>query len=240
MVFIKVGGFMKKIVKILLVVVLSIGLFGCGKADSDAMKFKNEYEGLNGKETKSKDKTYRSVSIPKDNPMKFSTASEIVEKIDNKETFLVFFAFKECPWCRSVVEELISAAKDNEVETIYYVDVKDIRDVKEIKDGEVVTKTEGDEAYMKLIEQLDPVLDEYTLTDENGEEVSVLEKRIYAPSLVLVSHGKAQQLETGISKELTDPYAKLTDKIKKYAYKKFECMMKCLAEESAVCQKNSC
>ena len=231
---------MKKLGKLLLIVVLSIALFGCAKDESDAVKFKKEYEGLNGKETGYKDKTYRSVSISKKNPMKFSTASEIVDKIEKKETFLVFFAFKECPWCRSVVEELLKAAKDNKVDTIYYVDVKDIRDVKEIKGEEVITTTEGDKDYMKLIELLDPVLEEYTLTDENGSEVSVLEKRIYAPNLVLISNGKAEQLETGISDELKDPYGKLTEKIKKHAYKKFECMMKCLKEKATVCQKNSC
>ena len=231
---------MKKIGKVLLIVVLAIALFGCTKDESDAVKFKKEYEGLNGKETESGDKTYRSVSISKKNPMKISTASEIVDKIENKETFLVFFAFKECPWCRSVVEELLKAAKDKEVDTIYYVDVKNIRDVKEIKDGEVITTTEGDESYMKLIELLDPVLEEYTLTDDNGEKVSVLEKRIYAPNLVLISNGKAEQLEMGISDELKDPYGELTDNIKKYAYKKFECMMKCLKEKATVCQKNSC
>ena len=231
---------MKKLGKVLLIVVLAITLFGCTKDESDAVKFKKEYEGLNGKETESGDKTYRSVSISKKNPMKISTASDIVDKIENKETFLVFFAFKECPWCRSVVEELLKAAKDKEVDTIYYVDVKNIRDVKEIKDGEVITTTEGDESYMKLIELLDPVLEEYTLTDDNGEKVSVLEKRIYAPNLVLISNGKAEQLETGISDELKDPYGELTDKIKKYAYKKFECMMKCLKEKATVCQKNSC
>ena len=93
---------------------------------------------------------------------------------------------------------------------------------------------------MDLLTRLDSVLEDYTLTDENDEEVSAEEKRIYAPNVVAISRGEAIQLETGISPKLTDPYSKLTDNIKKYAYNKFKCLVKCLEEDSATCQKNSC
>jgi 23S rRNA pseudouridine955/2504/2580 synthase len=44
-------------------------------------------------------------------------------KIENKETFVVYFGFSDCPWCRSVVEELIHVAKDLNVEKLYYAEV---------------------------------------------------------------------------------------------------------------------
>ena len=98
----------------------------------------------------------------------------------------------------------------------------------------------GTKGYMALVDKLGNVLDEYTLTNKDDEEIEVGEKRIYAPNLVSVSNGEALQLEDGISDDLKDPYSKLTKKIKKYAYKKFECLFKCFEEEKGICQKNSC
>ncbi|MBQ3298215.1 MAG: hypothetical protein IJG97_05435 [Bacilli bacterium] len=232
---------MKKIISILLILVLSILVVGCEKEETDAMKFKEEYESVNNAVNEHTKKKNRELTIPEDNPFVYATADEIVEKINKKETFIVYFGFAECPWCRSVLEELIRAAEVKKVEKIYYVDVLNIRDTREIgEDGEITTTKEGTEGYMKLVELLDEVLADYTLTNENEEEISAGEKRIYAPNVVAIANGKAIQLETGISDELKDPYSKLTKKIKNYAYKKFTCLMKCLEEESTSCQKNSC
>ncbi len=225
----------------MLIIVLSLVVVGCEKEKTDAIKFKEEYESRNNVVNEHTKKKNRELSIPKDNPFVYATADEIVEKINKKETFIVYFGFADCPWCRSVLEELIHVAKDRNVETIYYVDVLDIRDTKEVaEDGSITTTKEGTEGYMKLVELLGDVLDDYSLTNANEETISAGEKRIYAPNVVAVSQGKALQLETGISDELTDPYSKLTKKIKNYAYKKFDCLMKCLEEESNSCQKNSC
>ena len=79
-----------------------------------------------------------------------------------------------------------------------------------------------------------------SILTKDEEKISVGEKRIYAPNVIAISNGKAIQLETGISEDLKDPYGKLTKEIKKYAYNKFKCLLKCLEEESITCQKNSC
>ena len=232
---------MKKFISILLIIVLSLIVVGCKKEETDAMKFKEEYESVNNVVNEHTNKKNRELSISKDNPFVYATADEIVEKINNKETFIVYFGFAECPWCRSVLEELIHAAEDKNVEKIYYVDVLNIRDTREIReDGEITTTKEGTEGYMKLVELLDEVLADYTLTNEDEEEVSAGEKRIYAPNVVSISKGEAIQLETGISDDLKDPYSELTKNIKKYSYKQFTCLMKCLEEEKNTCQKNSC
>lgn len=229
---------MKRKITILVMIITLFMITGCEvnkKEQTDGMKFKEEYTSLNGEKTES-GKTIRSLTISDDNPFIYQTAEEIAEKIENKESFIVYFGFPKCPWCRSVLEELIKAAKDNEVETIYYVDVLDIRDTKEIQeDGSAVTTKEGTEGYNKLLEQIGNVLEEYMI-----EDTSAGEKRIYAPNIVAVSKGKAIQMETGISDELTDPYDKLTEEVKKYAYNKFDCLMECLEEESTTCQKNMC
>ena len=233
-----------KFKKIILILLISVLLTGClnkkeNNTQTDGYKFAEEYTSINGIENKS-GKINREITISDKNPFIYKTAEELVELIDNKESFIVYYGFSTCPWCRSVLEQLIKALEDNKIDKVYYVDVLDIRDVKELDDdGNIITSKEGSEGYMKLLERLNDVLDDYTLTKDD-EKIEVGEKRIYAPNVVAISRGKAIQLETGISDELTDPYSELTDEIKKYAYNKFNCLIECLEEDSNTCQKNAC
>ncbi len=232
---------MKKITYVLLIVLLFTFITGCSNnKNEDAIKFKDEYESINGKKSKS-GKENRKVNIPDDNPFIYITAEDLSKKIDEKETFIVYFGFNSCPWCRSIIEELINCAKDSEVEKIYYVDVLDIRDKKEIdEDGNIKTITDGTKGYTSLLEQLDEVLDVYTITNSTGEKIEIEEKRIYAPNVIAVVDGKATKMETGISEDLTDPYMELTDKIKKETYEKFKCIFKCLEEKETLCTTKMC
>ena len=232
---------MKKIISILLIVVLMISVTGCVISNDikDSEKFKEEYESQNGKKSKS-GKENRKVSIPEDNPFVYTTAEEISKKMDNKETFIVYFGFSTCPWCRSIIEELIKCAKDSKVDKIYYVDVLDIRDTKEMdEDGTIKTTKEGTKGYNELIDKMSNVLSDYTTTKE-GEEISLEEKRIYAPNVIAVVNGKATKLEEGISEDLKDPYMELTEEMKKYTYNSFKCIFKCIEEAETVCTSKAC
>ena len=233
---------MKKIISILLIVVLMISVTGCVISNDikDSEKFKEEYESQNGKKSKS-GKENRKVSIPEDNPFVYTTAEEISKKMDNKETFIVYFGFSTCPWCRSIIEELIKCAKDSKVDKIYYVDVLDIRDTKELdEEGNIKTTKEGTKGYNELIDKMSNVLSDYTTTTEEGEEISLEEKRIYAPNVIAVVNGKATKLEEGISEDLKDPYMELTDEMKKDTYNSFKCIFKCLEEAETVCTSKAC
>ena len=221
---------MKKKVLLIILVILTLLVTGCSSKEkkelTDAEKFKQEYESINNKKNKKSGKKNRTITISKDNPFIYSNAEEIVDKINKKKSFIVYFGFKDCPWCRSIIEELVKSAKDKEVSTIYYVDISNIRDEKEVdEDGNITTTKEGSEAYNQLLEQLSQVLDDYTIKKDD-EEISTGEKRIYAPNLVAVSNGEALQLETGIRDDFKDPYAKLTKKDKNYSYEKFNCLFR--------------
>lgn len=236
---------MKKIFTITLIMILTLTLTGCSEKKvekTDALKFKEEYEKINGEKNEKYNVVTRTLNIPEDNPMVYATAEEILTKMENKETFVVYFGFSECPWCRSVIEELIHVAKDLEVEKVYYVDVKELRDVKELdENNNVYTSKEGDEHYMKLLEKLDSVLADYTLTDNDGNEISTGEKRIYAPNVVGIANGKPTELETGESEKLTNPYDELTDEMRTETYNKLKCVFKCLEEKDTnTCKKNMC
>lgn len=230
---------MKKLLQITLIVLSLFLLTGCVDKTTDAYKFKEEYESINNKDNGNGNK-YRELNISIDNPFIYQTPEQLLEKVNNKESFIVYFGFKECPWCRSILESLIVSAKDNNIDKIYYVDVKDIRDVKELDEtGNIKNIKDGNKAYMELIEKFSNVLSDYTLTKDD-EEITTGEKRIYAPNIIAVSNGEAIQLEEGVPKELTNPYSKLTKKMKKYTYNKFKCLFKCLEEASITCKKDMC
>lgn len=209
---------------------------------SDALKFKEEYESINGKEVTGRDKVYRTVDIPKDNPFVYVNADDILTMMDNGESFVVYFGFAKCPWCRSVLPTLIEVSKDLKLDKVYYVDVSEIRNVLEVnEDGDIVTVKEGSEGYLALLKKFDNVLEDYILTDEDGEEVETNEKRIFAPNVISVVNGKAKELETGVSDNQEDAYMELTDKMKQETYNKFKCSIECVLKSKNSCSiKNAC
>lgn len=202
---------------ILVVVVLSLMLVGCNK-NNKALEFKKEYESLNGEKSKS-GKEHRSVTIDKDNPYEKVDAKEIVKKIENKETFYVYFGDKLCPWCRSVIEKSIEVAKKNKIEKIYYVPIWNddgeeiLRDKFEFLDGELKKTIQGTDEYQKLLQVFDDLLSEYTVKDQDGNKVSTGEKRIFAPNYIYVEKGIPKKITTGTSDKQTDSREELTKEI---------------------------
>lgn len=203
--------------------------------DKDAIKFKEEYENLNGKINENSKKKYRTVKIDSKNKIIYSSAKEILKMMEEKKSFVVYFGFDSCPWCRSVVENVSKISKELD-ENIYYVDVKEIRDVYELDDENKVKLTkEGDKNYLKLIKKLDSVLKEYTLTTDGDNEVKVGEKRIYAPNVVSIIDGSAKKLTTGISDKQTDGYMTLTDEMKQESYKKIRKIVQEVVTYNSTC-----
>ncbi len=220
---------MKK--RFIFILFILIGLFvitGCSN-NKDSLKFKEEYESLNGTKTSYSDSNYRSVNISKRNPFVYSTADDILDMINNKETFYVYFGSSYCPWCRSVVEEAINSSIDNKIDKIYYVDIWDgfhneiLRDTYEIDSEGNVRKTKnGTDTYYKLLKKFDNVLEDYTLTDDSSHEVNVGEKRIFAPNFIYVENGKAKRSTTGISDKQSSSSDKLSKDILRDESKAFD------------------
>lgn len=217
----------KKIFLLLILTASMITLTGCGKKEKEnkkeysesAIAFKKEYEALNG-QTNASGKKHRSVTIPENNPFEKITAEEALNKIENGETFYLYFGDKSCPWCRSVIEKAIEIANNHKIKKIYYVAIWDddgneiLRDTYELsKKNKPKKVTDGTETYYKLLEKLDNVLSDYTLTDSNKKEVKVGEKRIYAPNFIYIKKGSAVKLTEGISDKQEDARGELTDEI---------------------------
>ncbi len=221
---------MKRKVVYVVVFLLSLCLVtGCMKNNtSDALKFKKEYENLNG-EKNSNNVDYREITIDEDNPFVYATGEDIVEKIKDKETFYVYFGSSYCPWCRSVLEKAVETAKEEDISKIYYVDIWDkdhveiLRDKYELTDeGKTKLVQEGGKGYQELLTYFDSLLSDYVLTDEDGKEISVGEKRIFAPNFIYVEKGKAIKLVEGISKKQKSSTDKLTEEILKDEEEQFE------------------
>lgn len=213
---------------------------------TDAIKFKKEYEELNGKDN-GNGSIYRPLSISDKNPFIYKEAKDIIEMIDNKETFVVYFGFGKCPWCRSVLESMIKSAKNKGVKKIYYVDVLNIRDKYELNEKHKAVRTvEGTKDYYTLLKKLNNVLENYeplTYTENKKEKkVTINEKRIYAPNVIVVNKGKAVSLETGIIETLIDPYMDLTDDMNCQIESLFDCLFEKLENASSVCDlsNNKC
>ena len=217
-----------------IVLVLNIQKVISNNSQTDGIKFKEEYEKLNGKKN-DQGKKYREITIDSKNKMVYKTTEEVLNLIDKKKSFVLYFGFDTCPWCRSVVPTLASISKKLNQE-VYYIDVKDIRDTFELDDDnkpKLVKKSSKD--YSKLLEKLEPVLEDYTLTDSDNNEIKVGEKRIYAPSIVSVIDGKAKELTTGISDKQTDGYMKLTKEMEKDTYNKIKKVLKQVSDKNNTC-----
>ena len=230
---------MKKF-KLITILLFGVMLFtGC--SNKDALKFKEDYESINGKEIG--ENKYRDVSIDKDNPFVEVDAEEILEMIEKDETFYVYFGDKKCPWCRSVIEKAIKVSKDYDVKKIYYVSIWDddfneiLRDKYKLNDkGKVEKVSDGTDTYNKLLKEFDSLLSDYTLTDNNKKEVKVGEKRIYAPNFIYVSEGKAVKMTEGISDKQKDSNQELSDEILADEEKLF----KEFFNNSTQCSKDGC
>ena len=216
------------------VLVLNIQKVISNNKQTDSIKFKEEYEKLN-EEKNDQGKKYREITIDSKNKIVYKTTKEVLELMDKKKSFVLYFGFDTCPWCRSVVPTLASLSRELNQE-VYYIDVKDIRDTFELDDdNNPKLAKKGSKDYSKLLEKLDSVLEDYTLTDSDNNEIKVGEKRIYAPNIISIIDGKAKELTTGISEKQTDGYMKLTKEMKKETYNKIKKVLKEVKDKNNTC-----
>ena len=156
---------------------------------SDAIKFKEEYESLNGVVDEITNEVYSNVIISSDNPIIYKSDEEILDLL-NSETAIVYFGYASCNECREVLKSLLDIAKDYPDKKVYYVDIKDIRDTFILNDGNVEQTKEGTNAYQEILKKLKEYLYEYYIEDEDGEKYDTKTTRLNAPTIVAIKEGK--------------------------------------------------
>jgi len=180
--------------------------------NEDAINFKEEYEKLNDKVNRNNNKKYPTVDISENNVVKYSSYDEVLQVLESG-TGVIYLGYPECPWCRNLVPVLLSSAREMEVDTIYYLNIKEDRDLLMLNEKkEIITEKEGSKDYYKLVDALTEILDDYILTTNEGEEVNTGKKRIYVPLVVFVKDGKIVGHHADTVETQTDPYVSLTDK----------------------------
>ena len=165
------------ILVLILIVIMIFGILNSLK--SDASKFKSEYEALNDENVK--------IEISKNNPIQYVNIDKVFEIFENK-TGVIYFGFPGCPWCRNMLPILFEAAKNNNIDIIYYFNPKEIR-------------SSDNDDYNKLIS----ILNHYLKENEAGE------KTLYVPDVYFVKEGQIVGHHLGTVDSQTNPMESLTD-----------------------------
>lgn len=200
----------------------------------ETYSFKEEYEELNN------DKNYLNIKI-EDNLIQYKNEFDIIDYMEKKESFIVYFGFKECNWCRSTLGSFVKTANKSNIKNIYYVNIANIRDTYELNDkNELIKTVEGTEGYYKLLKVFNSILDDYeslVYTDNKGKVsyANINEKRIYAPAYIIVKNGKPITKISGISKLQKNELDNLNDEIKKDQQKIFEDFFKNYSNNQNTC-----
>ena len=222
---------------ILTIIVISICIYSVMNNNhinkSDANKFRTEYMELNDKINETTGETYPLVNISADNTVKYISTKEAVKMLKEK-TGLIYFGYKTCPWCRSLVSTLTEVATEKD-EKLYYVDIEDIRSSFTITDGKLSKNKNGTNDYYDILKYLDKYLDNYYLEDENGNKFDTNEKRLYAPTVVAVNRGNIIGIHVGTVTSQKSGYDKLNEEQIKELRKSIEDLIN--KKNDFVCEK---
>lgn len=193
---------MNKLICVLLIVLL-VSACNDSSVKQEALRFKEEYESLNGKENDS-GIDYVNVVIEADHPMVYADIEQLLEVIKNDG--IIYFGFDECPWCRNALPVLIEAAREKEVSEIYYYDIKGIRDELVLnEEGKIEVMKEKSEDYQLIYDALNDSLNIYEgLNDDTV-------KRLYAPSVFFIKEGKVMLMHESTVESQKDPSVMMSD-----------------------------
>ena len=194
---------MKKRISALLIGILVAACAAHSDILRDALRFKEEYESLNGQENMN-GIDYVDISIPEENPIIYADIDKLMEIIDSEG--IIYFGFDECPWCRNALPVLIEAVQEKEVEEIYYYDIKEIRDELELnEEGVIEVIKEKSEDYQKIYDALYESLNVY----EGLNDVTI--KRLYAPSVFFIKNGEVVLMHESTVESQADPSVMMGD-----------------------------
>lgn len=139
----------------------------------DALRFKKEYEDINGMIREKDGMLFNNVDIPEQNPIQYINIDEFVDILNNKSG-IVFLSSPTCPYCRASISSLLKAAKELKMTTIYYYDIsKDENEtdseneIQELKRYGIITENEEGKNAWK-IPQLLNIKDKKIVSSANG------------------------------------------------------------------------
>ena len=160
----------------------------------DMIRFRAEYEALNGQPNAAGTRLMKTIEIPEMNLISYVTPEEILN-IAESGTGLIYFGFPQCPWCRQMTPLLIDVALSLGLEHIYYIDMLPIRTTWELQEGVPVMTDPGHPYYQDLLRVFSAILEPmelnpFHLVDSDGDRINTEELRIFVPTVVAIRDGK--------------------------------------------------
>lgn len=220
---------------------LGIYLLNQEKPSGDALKFKEEYESLNGTIRESDGQRYNDIKIDKNNPIVYIDSKGALEELEENQA-IIYVGANWCPWCRGAVPVLLEVAEEYKVDKIYYLDLDNEKSSFEIVDGELNKTKDGSANYYKLLEKLGDRLSDYALT-KDGKSYPTGEKRIYMPYVVGVKNGKVSKdlVGTVSLNENQTKYDNLSDEQQRELKDKYiEIFESVYGKQTGSCDENVC
>ena len=93
---------------------------------NDALKFKEEYEIVN------QNVNAVQMNISEDNPIVYlESYKELDKNLKNKDDFILYLGFPTCPWCRNIIPVLFDSAKENNIDKVYYINVRELKSLED-------------------------------------------------------------------------------------------------------------
>ena len=114
------------------------------------------------------------------------TVKDMLSKMNDKDTFIVYFGFSDCPYCIQAMPILNTVAKENN-QSVGYINTR--------KDSSWESNTDIDD-YDDVVD----VFGEYLEYDDEGK------KHLYTPHVFFIKDGSVVYQYEGMSDTLSDIY----------------------------------
>lgn len=179
-------------------IILFLLLVGLYCYSRDNIRFKISYEFINRVEYNNGKKI--KVSIPIDNKVKYINENKLISVL-KEGTGVIYMGYPTCPWCRNSIPILIDSIKNNDIDTLYYVDIHKVN-------------------LSKVKDELYKILDQYLKETEDGDKV------IAVPDVYVVKKGVIVGHHRGTVDSYKNPYKAMSEKQKKELKSIYDNMIK--------------
>ena len=168
------------------------------KKSDDGIRFQEEYSSLNGK-TSPEGIEYPNVNLDSNNLYYYASENDIIEVLKSK-TGVVYLGFPTCITCRENIDLLNEAAKEYNIDKIYYYNIKPIRTTFSLNENNELVTNKGTDFYYELLQILDDYLDFYKLVSSDDKEI-ISEEKWLTPCIIFVKNGKLVSFISDFSEE---------------------------------------
>ena len=168
----------------------------------DSLRFKKEYEEINGTIREKDGMAYNTVFIDENNPIVYIGIEKLVEILENQDKTIIYISSPTCPYCRATVNTMLNAAKKLGISEIYYYDIS--------------ANESGKANYTELLEK---IIEKKIADKTNDGSISWT-----LPQLLNVKNSNIIASTRGIDYEFErgqTKYSELTEKQKNHMYEHY-------------------